>query len=98
MASYTLSLHDALPICNSRCSEVLTVLEARDRGVEARVGVAVLAGLVVCGHRDRNSTRVNSSHANSADAVVRVEENDHEGDAAVRNRTRGCPRRRGARV
>src|SRR2546430_5544914 len=43
---------------NSRCSEALAVLEARDRGVEGRVGVAVLAGLVVRGHTQPGRSHV----------------------------------------
>ena len=54
---------------NSRRGEGLAVLEARDRGVEARVGVAVLAVLVVCGHGQRGGTHGQRA-ANEAEVVV----------------------------
>src|SRR3712207_7372865 len=61
---YTLSLHDALPICQSRAS-VLDSLACSIRGVS-------LCGqhCKQCqGPRDRKSTRLNSSHANISYAV-----------------------------
>src|SRR3712207_7125810 len=75
---YTLSLHDALPICGERrrgASE-----RARPRGPSARVrgsGAAARAGeppapgRCARDHRrlDRKSTRLNSSHANISYAV-----------------------------
>src|SRR3712207_7778222 len=72
---YTLSLHDALPICGEQRVEVDTgaqahrleqVDEVLGDDVAARsggVGAATEAGL------DRKSTRLNSSHANISYAV-----------------------------
>src|SRR3712207_8970106 len=72
---YTLSLHDALPICGPRVGAVVRLagdveaelLEQRavllgrraERGEEVAHHHAVQAGL-----EDRKSTRLNSSHAN----------------------------------
>src|SRR3712207_9433847 len=70
---YTLSLHDALPIC------ITTVrFSCRTPGatswidlVAAGVRAATLNGtaLDVTGYEDRKSTRLNSSHANISYAV-----------------------------
>ena len=81
---------------NSRCSEVLTVLEARDRGVEARVGVAVLAGLVVRGHSQPGRSHVQGPGCEREAVVDRGEAADRAGDAVVRNRACRCRRRRAA--
>src|SRR3712207_8581338 len=67
---YTLSLHDALPICAARAG-----VRPRDR---LRPGVALpralgrrapLRGRAARSGRDRKSTRLNSSHANISYAV-----------------------------
>src|SRR5947199_9620786 len=58
---YTLSLHDALPIWDSR-----SVAEEVERLDKARV--VVTAGLVEC-DQDRKSTRLNSSHLGISYAV-----------------------------
>src|SRR3712207_9308986 len=71
---YTLSLHDALPIWNAslrpttRGSQTSTIAGARSMptsGNQNRAsGVAI-----VTSHKDRKSTRLNSSHANISYAV-----------------------------
>src|SRR3712207_8567381 len=71
---YTLSLHDALPICGDEGDPgARGGVDAADDGVRAAV-----AGLRGDGHgarpprvgrRDRKSTRLNSSHANISYAV-----------------------------
>src|SRR3712207_6893130 len=78
---YTLSLHDALPICDAAVGRFLLVpaaLRGPDRpGPVLRAGErAVLAGPAPGGprpgrprRRDRKSTRLNSSHANISYAV-----------------------------
>src|SRR3712207_7498869 len=69
---YTLSLHDALPICRDRREEL------RDAGAGRVVDppavaedqvVAVASGHAVAAEADRKSTRLNSSHANISYAV-----------------------------
>src|SRR3712207_8957282 len=68
---YTLSLHDALPICAiQRAGGQADDLRVQARGLRRRGGVAHQAlgrdeGRVV----DRKSTRLNSSHANISYAV-----------------------------
>src|SRR5690242_21160175 len=62
---YTLSLHDALPICMG--DEVGDQL-GRDR--RARAGFAILPRVPeIWNHRDRKSTRLNSSHMSISYAV-----------------------------
>src|SRR3712207_7139322 len=71
---YTLSLHDALPICADVCHG--HPAPARQRGPEGRLSPEDRRGRVASpglrGHRadeDRKSTRLNSSHANISYAV-----------------------------
>src|SRR3712207_7912042 len=71
---YTLSLHDALPIfVAGGCGAGGGVAEPRDRRVavgQGRHGVGRAAGdRRPRAHRDRKSTRLNSSHANISYAV-----------------------------
>src|SRR3712207_8874627 len=65
---YTLSLHDALPICLLE-----QVVEQPPGGVQVlRLGQRVLdlrEDLPLADHQDRKSTRLNSSHANISYAV-----------------------------
>src|ERR1035437_10872930 len=73
---YTLSLHDALPICQHD--------PGRDRvfGAIGRVRPAVLA--------DRKSTRLNSSHANTSYAVFSLKKtHPHSSRLCSLSRTRG---------
>src|SRR3712207_6898601 len=58
---YTLSLHDALPIC-------LAGVDQRRRHLVDAAAVVVLA-LQAVAVQDRKSTRLNSSHANISYAV-----------------------------
>src|SRR3712207_7696241 len=62
---YTLSLHDALPICVpafniNNMERALAIMEAAN---------AVDAPVIIQASRDRKSTRLNSSHANISYAV-----------------------------
>src|SRR3712207_8866342 len=81
---YTLSLHDALPICDApgvgvehRHDRHRDVLDAQAEGVgrhdahgvQERRAVRVDDALGVAGGADRKSTRLNSSHANISYAV-----------------------------
>src|SRR5438094_5919266 len=78
-AIYTLSLHDALPIC--RIGRVLErgrgviddrpedILLGGDVGVEAGALDVECAGDVANARRDRKSTRLNSSHRTISYAV-----------------------------
>src|SRR3712207_9518121 len=73
---YTLSLHDALPICEDRQAECARLTRERDasgwrehlreRAVHPDAGVRVQHAHAV---GDRKSTRLNSSHANISYAV-----------------------------
>src|SRR3712207_7131408 len=73
---YTLSLHDALPICHAPRRRQPEVLEEGTAGVEGRVeaDLAEIGGVHVRQEHgrlalDRKSTRLNSSHANISYAV-----------------------------
>src|SRR5438270_9844793 len=63
---YTLSLHDALPICHSR--EVRLGVEAAQVAADLRVDARVHS-LPAGDARDRKSTRLNSSHSQISYAV-----------------------------
>src|SRR3712207_8787961 len=85
---YTLSLHDALPICRlCRCSRrrplsppaFHDVVAAGRGGID--VGHRALAELVA--EPDRKSTRLNSSHANISYAVFCLKK-ELGGDVALR--------------
>src|SRR5947209_9513228 len=64
---YTLSLHDALPICGSGGSTVVVVNDVI--AGSAAVVPNGNAGRTPNGTTDRKSTRLNSSHANISYAV-----------------------------
>src|SRR3712207_8978241 len=67
---YTLSLHDALPIC-------LSVVAVFDDGAAFAERVARAAeGAAVANEVDRKSTRLNSSHANISYAVFCLKKNN----------------------
>src|SRR5256885_7799872 len=55
---YTLSLHDALPICGSGCLKDMSLV----RGIIRAVKDATHLPVTVKIRRDRKSTRLNSSH------------------------------------
>src|SRR3712207_8708078 len=66
---YTLSLHDALPICRDRDPRTARRLpRARPRRAPADGGRAPCVG--AAWDPDRKSTRLNSSHANISYAVL----------------------------
>src|SRR3712207_6965817 len=65
---YTLSLHDALPICEARTfGSKLTSAPPEARFRDTRSAMCVAPGSVQL--EDRKSTRLNSSHANISYAV-----------------------------
>src|SRR5688572_31648972 len=72
---YTLSLHDALPICERRHrKEVVVRTDRPDDLVElgldgARVGARIVRLERIVGRTDRKSTRLNSSHSQISYAV-----------------------------
>src|SRR5690348_17877072 len=77
---YTLSLHDALPICGAVyiAGRVLYGMGYRSKGARGRVVGALtldvallgaLGGAVVGAFKDRKSTRLNSSHPSISYAV-----------------------------
>src|SRR3712207_8353485 len=69
---YTLSLHDALPICPARQVPPADDGGGGDRNTDLSSGAAPqgLCAAVERGHyRDRKSTRLNSSYANISYAV-----------------------------
>src|SRR3712207_7695988 len=75
---YTLSLHDALPICDGRrrCRPG-GVQRLRDvRGV-GRLGGGVAGPVNTFRGSDRKSTRLNSSHANISYAVFCLKKKHH---------------------
>src|SRR3712207_9568388 len=74
---YTLSLHDALPICRSRG------VDFDNQAASFRSSLFSLAfDLICCSHKnysrdlDRKSTRLNSSHANISYAVFCLKKNN----------------------
>src|SRR2546430_7430613 len=62
---YTLSLHDALPICYDRPIEATALFQSFFRSH----GCRLLLGRMVKNRRDRKSTRLNSSHSQISYAV-----------------------------
>src|SRR3712207_7462770 len=68
---YTLSLHDALPICGGQLAQYGHQAECRQPGGRCHPGSQQLCRLHRCSgpSRDRKSTRLNSSHANISYAV-----------------------------
>src|SRR3712207_6875206 len=75
---YTLSLHDALPICGRAClivaKALIQISTARTRRQAERVQHQprrLIQGVIgaMAEHQDRKSTRLNSSHANISYAV-----------------------------
>src|SRR3712207_7068506 len=68
---YTLSLHDALPICGgpSRSSSRASTPIARCASCRTRVPASRKRRAVASSGGDRKSTRLNSSHANISYAV-----------------------------
>src|SRR3712207_7498515 len=76
--TYTLSLHDALPICGLDLVICLNPLTSRSEGRTHARGLGGVAAGALNGaldfvpgitRRDRKSTRLNSSHANISYAV-----------------------------
>src|SRR5947209_15307125 len=65
---YTLSLHDALPICRYVDVRTIQSLAPRPSGI-LRVELELEHQLDAQDAADRKSTRLNSSHANSSYAV-----------------------------
>src|SRR5947209_9574690 len=67
---YTLSLHDALPICDVAIRRRYDWLRRNGPDLPVRpCPEAWTAGYVAAGVEDRKSTRLNSSHANISYAV-----------------------------
>src|SRR3712207_9573444 len=68
---YTLSLHDALPICRSKALCRLAIVLAQQATQPIASPDDSLPGTFVTRYRrpDRKSTRLNSSHANISYAV-----------------------------
>src|SRR5439155_9771726 len=66
--------------------QVLAVLEAADRGVENRIGVAVLPSLVVRGHGQRGLGHRQRAVDEAERVVVRAERADRAADRVVGNR------------
>src|SRR3712207_7533299 len=78
---YTLSLHDALPICGDAHVDADA---RRDQGERARDVVAVAdVGQTAAGEGDRKSTRLNSSHANISYAVFCLKKKTQHHDPQV---------------
>src|SRR3712207_7408507 len=80
---YTLSLHDALPICGRRRPDPLRPGRRGPADRCAAGGELVGLGLRDHRRRDRKSTRLNSSHANISYAVFclkkkKTEKNTHK--------------------
>src|SRR5689334_24293106 len=84
---YTLSLHDALPICEQRQRLVQRVA---DRALACR-----RAGRQVAQHvGDRKSTRLNSSHSSSSYAVFCLKKKNCPGSRASITEVRAQARKR----
>src|SRR3712207_7983050 len=67
---YTLSLHDALPICSVDVSSSGRKYARSPAGLGSiHMGFCVIARPPLVHNRDRKSTRLNSSHANISYAV-----------------------------
>src|SRR3712207_7243979 len=80
---YTLSLHDALPICEhgferGRDYLVGTMIELPRACLQADL-IALEADFFSFGTKDRKSTRLNSSHANISYAVFCLKKKKKQG-------------------
>src|SRR2546429_8098153 len=68
---YTLSLHDALPICAGEPGQAVADVSREDEAGGARSGRAAGgAGRRPGGRQDRKSTRLNSRHRHNPDAAL----------------------------
>src|SRR5256886_7138498 len=88
---YTLSLHDALPICaldmnGEAITQLMTLLTLKRAGVPLKRDVIFLATADEEIGGDRKSTRLNSSHSQISYAVFCLKKKtaDHAGAAARR--------------
>src|SRR3712207_8165832 len=83
---YTLSLHDALPICEAR-GRLRDRFLAADVGITganfliAETGSSVIVTNEGNGDLDRKSTRLNSSHANISYAVFCLKKKTKKSDS-----------------
>src|SRR2546427_4908913 len=76
---YTLSLHDALPISRRSGARRRAGAPARRRAAWRRAGGAGAQGeFTARAYRDRNSTRLNSSHSQISYAVFCLKKKIHE--------------------
>src|SRR3712207_7695991 len=68
---YTLSLHDALPICKllGRPLARMVTNEYNLEAIRPHLNPDSFTEIIPLGHEDRKSTRLNSSHANISYAV-----------------------------
>src|SRR5438445_8439719 len=81
---YTLSLHDALPICPEGGDRIL--VHRPDREVhppQALLRAQLGRVREVLDHEDRKSTRLNSSHANISYAVFCLKKKNKQTDEAT---------------
>src|SRR3712207_8844296 len=91
---YTLSLHDALPICTVTATEtnrpaaVVVVVEVATGWPATRGGAAD----AVAPGADRKSTRLNSSHANISYAVFCLKKNNNTSGDCLGRRVVRLPR------
>src|SRR3712207_7099431 len=74
---YTLSLHDALPICVPVVALPGEPLRADPAALGTRAGLQDVEGGHADGLLDRKSTRLNSSHANISYAVFCLKKKNH---------------------
>src|SRR5439155_20894231 len=94
---YTLSLHDALPICALVGRPPILVLDDPFASVDASKEEEIVGNLRV--HRDRKSTRLNSSHVAISYAVFCLKKKKYETNNTLQMKLvggmRGCDRRGG---
>src|SRR3712207_8226663 len=92
---YTLSLHDALPICKIKAVTAirnLSLITVAGRGMLGVPGIAARtfttvarlhASVLMISQADRKSTRLNSSHANISYAVFCLKKKDENSSSTI---------------
>src|SRR5260221_10113248 len=86
---YTLSLHDALPICMTETSPIGVVSKLLPRH-DALSGEELVKVKLKQGRGDRKSTRLNSSHTVISYAVFCLKKKKHPSERQ-KNRAVACP-------
>src|SRR5260221_3994275 len=83
---YTLSLHDALPICLISRRQFEQFFQGTRRRIDVRVPISCFRETL--GNRDRKSTRLNSSHTVISYAVFCLKKKKYSSEVSAASRMR----------